>query len=300
MVNGSLLQSNVIQKTREVGSHLDLGTLPCRTHLHLRLMSPPLPPSRDELLFALSQIVLRRDYRPPSYKHPKLLDLLSLLLTQSSDDVTAVMLRVLPKGQLQLNFSKNRPCTQRKKDYIAHLMAIVSAPKSNIDKKHLDILEAVIVKCKKKMKSRLNKLCSRLKNLKDWDFVIHHNVAAEMVDVASGIREQVGSKVFLPEELLGSFLQGWFRYLLDGSLPEWPKGVYQTLLIAYYVGNARGIEGVLDGNLLGRMRKLGDYFAAALALVKAAAELTEAQLNELKIIEVSNLTPQQPLSLTNP
>lgn len=65
------------------------------------------------------------------------------------------------------------------------------------------------------------------------------------------------------------------------------------LHLSYSIGHTPDIALILlDAKLLQRIRKLGDYFGAALALISNAATLPALQLRNLRIIEVVPVIPR--------
>lgn len=76
------------------------------------------------------------------------------------------MFRVLSKECLELHYAKNRPCKRRENAHIRSIFNII-ARDDNRDCHLLcwDILVLVIPACKRKMKSRMEKLCRRLREL---------------------------------------------------------------------------------------------------------------------------------------
>lgn len=65
------------------------------------------------------------------------------------------------------------------------------------------------------------------------------------------------------------------------------------LHLSYSIGHAPDISRLLDAHLLRRIRKLGDYYGAALSLISNAASLPDAQLRHLRIIEVVPVLPRK-------
>lgn len=283
---------------------------------------PPPAPSLDEMHLALSHIAFRREYRPPSPpsipsfpdaspdNHLELLNLLSLLLvTGSAGDVAAAMFRVLSKDRLELHYAKNRPCTNKENAYIRSIFDIVSREKRR--DRHLlcwDILAQVIPGCKRKIKSRMKKVCLRLKELSpslvtngSASFVICEGGCTTETDEM--LHRTLGQDTFASTRTVPQLLRQWFDHLLkkpDKGSTVWHVGsVYHTLSLAFYIGHAPQMEQILDAQLLRRVRKLGDYYGAALVLIRNAELLPRDQLRQLRIVEAVPPTPDLRLLCTN-
>lgn len=286
-----------------------------------RTSSLPLAPSQDELLLALSHIVFRREYRPhsppsdsddSSTKHLELLNLLSLLLvTRAEGDVAAVMFRVLGQNRIELHYAKNRPSDAKEREYIKKLFEIVRdadpTADMNGDITRWSILSLVIPACKRKMLSRLKKLRKRLDQIATaassvegfsdspaMYFAINANACA--VSSEEWLRDAIGRSVFPTTATLQRFLQGWFTSVFNkppAIFKDWhAPSVHHTLRIAYYIGQTPNISDVLDSTLLGRVRKLGDFYAAALTVISSAALLPREQLCNLSIMPVQSTPPR--------
>lgn len=277
------------------------------THSAPYFASPlPASPSADEMHLSLSHIVFRREYRPPSPprqaqvpssdKHLELLNLLSLLLvTQAKGDVAAVMFRVLSKDNIELHYTKNRPCTNTEKSYISEILATVRDTTSDIHITAWKLLSLVIPNCKRKMKSRATKICDRLTELlENPPFAIHDEACTTTAE--NSLRDAIGPDVFPTTITMPQFVRGWFKYLQQRPntiFTEWHAGgVYQMLHLAYSIGHKPDISNLLEPKLLRRVRKLGDYYGAALAMISNAANLPADQLLNLKIIEIVPTIPR--------
>lgn len=266
----------------------------------------PPSPSADEMHLALSRIVLRREYRPPSppresyvhssEKHLELLNLLSLLLvTRAKGDVAAVMFRVLSKDNLELHYAKNRPCTDDEKTYINNIFAIVRDTSNEVHTTCWKLLALVSSKCRRKILSRATKISEQLGKLSVGSpYTIHDDsctIAAE-----TSVRNAIGSFFFPSDITMADFVQGWLAYLQQKPDALFVHGheasIYQMLHIAYCIGHAPDIAQILEPKLLGRVRKLGDYYGAALALISNAASIPTEQLQSLKIVQVDTTTPR--------
>lgn len=275
---------------------------------------------------ALSHIVFRREYRPQSprtlpslpdssadNKHPELLNLLSLLLvTSEKGDVAAVMFRILSNDRLDLHYAKNRPCTNKENAYIRRIFDIISRDERR--ECHLlcwDILAEVIQDCKRKIQSRMKKICRRLKELSpsfrtdpSASFGICEGGCT--TETSETLRQKLGQAIFPVTSTVPRFLRGWFNHLLegpgnskDGSILWHVGSVHHTLWLAYYIGHAPQIEHILDAKLLGRVLKLGDYYGAALVLIRDAELIPRDQLRRLKIVQAVPPTPDMRLFRTN-
>lgn len=288
-------------------------------------ITPTSPPalSLDEMHLALSHIVCRREYRHPSppkipshpdaspdNKHLELLNLLSLLLvTGSAGDVAAAMFRVLSKDRLELHYAKNRPCTNKEKAYIRSIFDIVSREERRDC--HLlcwDILAQVIPDCKRKIMSRMKKVCLRLKELSpslattgSASFAICEGGCTTETDEM--LHQALGQGTFSSTGTVPQLLRAWFNHLLkmpDEGSAVWDIGsVHHTIRLAFYIGHAPQMEQFLDAQLLRRVRKLGDYYGAALVLIRNAELLPRDQLRQLRIVEAVPLTPDLRLLRTN-
>lgn len=267
---------------------------------------PPPAPSVDEMILAPSHIVLRREYRPPSpprlttsekhptasQKHLELLNLLSLLLvTEAKGDVAAAMFRVLSKDNLELHYAKNRPCTTDEKAYIHAIFATV-CDMTSVSNTCWKPLSLVIPACKRKMMSRANKVCKLLAEL---PVTVAHTDCTVIAETF--LRSAVGGSVFPLSSNMPDFIRSWFTHLLQkpaAIFKAWNTGrVYQMLHLSYSIGHAPDISRLLDPQLLRRIRKLGDYYRAALCLISNAATLPEAQLRHIRIIEVVPVLPRK-------
>ncbi|KAL0631125.1 hypothetical protein Q9L58_010017 [Maublancomyces gigas] len=265
---------------------------------------PVLPLSLDSLVFALSQIISLRDYRPPSVtrlspthqkssteRHLRLLNLLSLLLvTGEKGDVAAVALR-LRGDSAELYYAKNRPCTKNENDYIKRIFGYVTkCPTSPseadcVTMSHA-ILREAIPACRIKLNSRITRLVKRLGELGD-NFGICYSAADDSTDTVHYIRKNLTSKVFKPEASLSDFLQAWFKSVQTRAWESLPTGsVYQLIWIAYYVGTSPDIRTILDNALVIRLLKLGDYFAVPIVVQAAMSLLTTTKREDLSVQEI--------------
>lgn len=98
-------------------------------------------------------------------------------------------------------------------------------------------------------------------------------------------------------------LRGWFVHLLrqsTASSTTWHVGsMHHVLRIAYFIGHSK-IEEVLDTVLFRRVRKLGDYYGAALALITNAEQIPWDRLQRLRVVEAVPPTHSMRLVHTNP
>lgn len=196
--------------------------------------STPSPPSLDEMHLALSHIVFRREDHPPSppptpsladKNHLESLDLLSLLLvTASKGDVAAVILRVLSKDRLELHYAKNQPCTNKEKAYIRMVFDIIA--RDDRRESHLicwDILAQVIPECKRKIISRINKICRRLNELSP-SFATDDSVSFAICESActtgteETLRQHLSQGTFAAGVTVPELLHDWFTHLLGGGI----------------------------------------------------------------------------------
>lgn len=234
---------------------------------------PPPTPSLDEMHLALSHIAFRREYRPPSprripripsfpdtspdNRHLEFLNLLSLLLvTDSAGDVAAAMFRVLSKDRLELHYAKNRPCTNKENAYIHSIFDIVSREeRRDHDLLCWDILAQVIPGCKRKIGSRMKKVCLRLKELSpslvttgSASFAICEGGCTTETDEM--LHRTLGQDTFGSTRTVPQLLRGWFDHLLkrlDEGSTVWHVGsVNHTLSLAFYIGHAPQMEQILD------------------------------------------------------
>ncbi|KAL0631771.1 hypothetical protein Q9L58_009361 [Maublancomyces gigas] len=267
----------------------------------------PSPPSLDEMHLALSHIAFRRPPSPPrtpplpcsspDTKNLELSNLTSLLfVTASKGDVAAVIFRVLSKGRLELHYAKNQPCTNKEKAYIHRVFNIIA--RDDHRESYLlcwDILAQVILECKRKIKSRIQKICLRLEQLSP-SFAICEGACT--TDTEETLHQQLSQSTFPGGVTVPELLHDWFTHLLKEAIVD-VGSVHQTLCLAYYIGHAPQMHQILDAQLLRRVRKLGDYYRAALVLIQNAALLPRDQLRKLRIIEAVPPTPELRLLRTN-
>lgn len=256
---------------------------------------------------ALSHIAFRRKYRPPFpsplHTHLELLKLVSLLLlTDTEGDVAAVMFRVLSKERLELHYAKNRPCTDKENKYIREIFDIL-ARDENRDCHLLcwDILSLAITECKRKIKSRTRKVCLRLRELSAPNSAPYASasfaISGSACTAASEnyLREALGQSVFPVTTTMPQLLRAWFIHLLrriEVVTATWNiASVYHLLRLAYCFSHAPHIEQVLDTGLIRRVRKLGDYYNAALSLISHAEQIPRDSLRQLHIVEAVPPTP---------
>lgn len=217
-------------------------------------IAPPAP-SLDKIHLALSHIACRRAYRPPlppgipslpntsaDNRHLELLNLLLLLLvTGSKGDVAAVMFSFLSNDRLELHYAKNRPFTNKENSYIRSIHRIVS--REGRRDRHLlcwDISAQVIPDCKRKITSRIEKVCIRLRELAATNgsssFGIYEGGCTTETDEM--VHQALGPDTFASSRTVPQFLRAWFDHLLkkaeEGST-VWHVGtVHLTLSLAFY------------------------------------------------------------------
>lgn len=204
------------------------------------------------------------------------------------------MLRVLSKDRLELLYAKNRPCTTAENAYVAAIFRVVRQATVSVHVTCWSLLSLVISTCKRKMRSRALKIGKSLSALSAGDEVAIYDASCT-VAAENFLRNALGSGAFSVTKTMPQFLRGWFTYLQEpnGVCSHWASGnVYQMLHIAYYIGQSPGISKILNKTLLHRVRKLGDYYGAALVLIRDAGQLPNDQLQHLRITEVVPPTPR--------
>lgn len=275
------------------------------------------PPSIDEMHLALSHIVHRREYRPltpptrfsPPDTNLEFLNLLALLLvTEAEGDVAAVTFRVLSKDRLELHYAKNRPCTSKETEYIRGLFEIISRDdRRECHNLCWDILSLVIAECEHKIKSRKNKLLRRLCEIRsplatdgESTFAICANACT--IETKNKLHASLGKSIFPITSTVPQLLCGWFAYLLKPEpVPApWHVGsVHHMLSLAYYISHAPEMKRIMGAHLLRRVSKLGNYYRAALAIIRHAEQLPRDQLRQLRIVEAVPPAPEMRLLRTN-
>lgn len=282
-----------------------VSALPTVPTTILHAPRPPAP-SLDEIHLALSEIVIRRHPSPagpsPVNEHLELLKLLALLLvTEDSGDVAAVTFRVISQHRLELHYAKNRPCTTAERAYIRDIFDVLRDTAIDSTMMYWKILALVIPVCKKKIKSRTDKICLRLRQLLP-SFSISDSACSPATETR--LRETMGQSTFPASATVPEFLRAWFHYLLNqpkAVTSNWHVGsVHHMLHLAYHIGNALDIEHVLDTQLLRRVRKLGDYYGATITVISNAKQLPPDQLRNLRIVEVVAPTPTHLFLQANP
>lgn len=170
-----------------------------------------------------------------------------------------------------------------------------------------ELLNLVIPRCKRKIKSRLETIRRRLREISDAAssvgvfanpatpyFAI--TASAGSVDSETWLRHAIGESGFPASGTLQRFLQGWFTSVYNcqpAIFKDWHiASVCRTLRIAYYVGQTPDITSILDATLLSRVRKLGDFYAAALTVISHAAQLPNGHLRHLHIVEPQSAVPR--------
>lgn len=215
-----------------------------------------------------------------------------LLVTCAEGDVADVMFRVLAGDRLEFHYAKNTRCTADEKEYVEKLFGIVRDMNASADAAgnitRWELLNLVIHRCKRKIKSRLKKIRKRLREIYDAAssvlafanratpyFAITGSACS--TDSETWLRDGIGESIFSASGTLQRFLQGWFTSVYNRQpaiFKDWHiASVHYTLRIAYYVGQTPDITSLLDSTLLSRARKLRDFYAATLTLLSMVAQL---------------------------
>ncbi|KAL0630924.1 hypothetical protein Q9L58_010227, partial [Maublancomyces gigas] len=175
------------------------------------------------------------------------------------------MFSVLARDRLEFHYAKNTPCTADEKEYVEKLFGIVCDMDTNGDAAgnitRWQLLNLVIPRCKRKIKSRLEKIRKRLRDISDAasSVGVFANPAtpysaitasAGSVDSETWLRDAIRESVFPASRTLQRFLQGC------------------------------------------RVRKLGDFYAAALTLISHAAQFPNGHLRHLHIVEPQSAVPR--------
>lgn len=156
----------------------------------------------------------------------------------------------------------------REKEYVDHLFRVVSNPSANVAGAIREAVQLVVIECREKMENRLRKVRKRLECLDErgeGDFAICHDVCSTVtISEESEARNLIGIRSFPVGLSLASFLQDWFAFIVyDRDIANWTRDtIRQVLFMAYSIGKIPRIDGILDGSLLDRIRKLGDYYTA--------------------------------------
>lgn len=289
-------------------------------------MDPPQvmsKPALAEIIYAISNISFRHEYRPPSLpssspkmqlnllpkrqkSHLELLNLLAVLLvTEASHDVAAVSLHRTVDNKITLCYAKNRPLSLEETFYVINLLAISTNPNTTIKEKKVALLTIVVKTCWKKILSRVQAIRKRLESLgRDSAFKRANQDCVDPVVVGSPmglsydryIRDLVGDEMFPITASLKDFLANWLHSLSK----LFPKGtpfrytnpasfdlLLKTTNVCYYLVRNPQTESILEQKLLILIGKIADYRLATSLLLREMLQLETLELFSLRIFEVS-------------
>ena len=265
----------------------------------------------DQLIYSTSMIAYQYEFYPtslphtsslaPSEKHMKLLNLLALLLvTESVGDVAAISLHQIQPDQMELCYAKNRPCTPSENEYIAEFFTMLMDRTVSKKVKSRMLIHLVLANCKNKVVARMRKVCVRLREIQDEspDFGVRANGeeggVSQEVYCARKIRKLVGHRVFPYDISLVVFLRKWFECLLANmkqgvrfDAVENRDLVRQAVVISYTLTKKPQNEVKMDGELMDRMAKLGDFCSGVNTVLKETKIFDQLTVRGFSLTEVS-------------
>ena len=203
---------------------------------------------------------------------------------------------------LQLFYSKSHPCTDEEKGYITRFFAIVTNPQLPFDTKHNSLFNLVVINCQAKILSRLQKVCSCLKDLgasKDFGILdrsgkLQRESHQKPTQCDQYIRKYVDPAMFPNGSSLPQFLEKWFYHFLDTFEPN-SSFVYQgeevnisrTLHVCYLLVTDPETRKIIHPDLHYRLQKLGEYSAAIAGVIRLMGKFDSEAVSQLKVTEVS-------------
>jgi len=260
---------------------------------------PPPSISMGQMVHALSKFSFlpRRNNTPKmtsgtyhsrrSSRRLQFLDLLSVLLvTESPGDTAAISIYRGASDHIEIWYSKGRPSTEAEKASIVDFIrsAVEATPVSKPETKRL--LRIALNMCKYKVFARIyqaRKLLLRL--CLDGSYGIIPSASQADRDLRDKAKikllSMIGEDELSHKSSLERFLKNWFQDIILAILPsvEFDIGAnaefyFQTVVKCYSLLLLPGIDTIIEGDLLEKLRKISEYYTAVSTVHREVQKLS--------------------------